>query len=241
MTTKMIAIMNEYTSNDNFWKNPFDRRNEWDFSYYGVTVLYYILSDFANLVKIPENTNKSTQISQLFNDGYKILTQKKLNELLDILHEYRIYFESESVNNIREDDERILAEKVIWALHKIASILPYLSLSYFPKREIIEEKQALQSGFSIYEISYSNKLIADRILPVLRTYKNLAINAPYYFDRFYTSDEGYEQWKWTIGKMITSFEWISHNHNNIKNEDVPNEVVFGLHSFAQYLIEMYQP
>lgn len=134
MTTKIIAIMNEYTSNDNFWKNPLDRRNEWDFSYYGVTVLYYILSDFANLVKIPENTNKSTQIPQLFNDGYKILTQKKLNELLDILHEYRIYFESESDNNIREEDERILAEKVIWALHKIASILPYLSLSYFPKR-----------------------------------------------------------------------------------------------------------
>lgn len=51
--------MNVYKNNEDFWRNPKDRRNVWDFSYYAITVLYYILSDYFSLIKIPEEETKS--------------------------------------------------------------------------------------------------------------------------------------------------------------------------------------
>ena len=45
--------MNVYKNNEDFWRDPNDRRNVWDFSYYAITVFYYILSDYFSLIKIP--------------------------------------------------------------------------------------------------------------------------------------------------------------------------------------------
>lgn len=138
-------------------------------------------------------------------------------------------------------EERIFAERVIRNLHKIASLLPWLNMSNFPIVKELPYDNTLQSGLSIQELSFPNKLIADRILPVLRTYTAVAVNNPRYFYRCYASNERDRQWDWTMSKMVASFEWLSINYNYTEDNEIPNEVVFGLHAFAEFLIEMNQP
>ena len=130
--------------------------------------------------------------------------------------------------------------KVTWSLHKIVSFLPWLNLSNFPVvNELSDDTQ--QSGFSIQELSFPNKLIADTILPVLRTFTKVAVNNPGFFYRCYTSNERNRQWDWTMSKMVEAFEWVSTNYNCTGNDEIPDEVVFGLHAFAEFAIEMFQP
>ena len=230
--------MNVYKNNEDFWRDPNDRRNVWDFSYYAITVFYYILSDYFSLIKIPEEETKYTLLPQLFNDDYKNISEKKVRELLGSLKQYRDFFESDE--DITDDEERELMGKVIWSLHKIVSFLPWLNLSNFPVvNELSDDTQ--QSGFSIQELSFPNKLIADTILPVLRTFTKEAVNNPGYFNRYYASNERARQWDWTMSKMVEAFEWLSANYNCTEDDEIPNEVVFGLHAFAEFLIEMNQP
>ena len=231
--------MNVYKNNEDFWKNPGDRRNIWDFSYYAVTVLYYILSDYSNLIEIPEEETKYNLHPQLFNDGYKNISKKIVRELLGSLKQYRDFFESDE--DITDDEERELMGKVIWSLHKIVSFLPWLNLSNFPIVKELSDDNTQQSGFSTEELSFPNKLIVDMILPVLRVYAEVAVNSPGYFYRYYASNERDRQWDWTMSKMVEAFEWLSANYNCTQDDEIPNEVVFGLHAFAEFLIEMNQP
>ena len=70
--------MNVYKNNEDFWRDPNDRRNVWDFSYYAITVFYYILSDYFSLIKIPEEETKYNLHPQLFNDDYKNISERIL-------------------------------------------------------------------------------------------------------------------------------------------------------------------
>lgn len=68
--------MNVYKNNEDFWRDPNDRRNVWDFSYYAITVFYYILSDYFSLIKIPEEETKYKLLPHLFNDDYKNISER---------------------------------------------------------------------------------------------------------------------------------------------------------------------
>ena len=231
--------MNVYKNNEDFWRDPNDRRNVWDFSYYAITVFYYILSDYFSLIKIPEEETKYKLLPHLFNDDYKNISEKKVRELLGCLKLYRNFFESE--DDITDDEERELVGKVIWSLHKIVSFLPWLNMSNFPVVKELSDDNTQQSGLSTDELSFPNKLIVDTILPVLRTFTKVAVNNPGFFYRCYTSNERNRQWDWTMSKMVEAFEWLSTNYNCTGNDEIPDEVVFGLHAFAEFLIEMNQP
>lgn len=231
--------MNVYKNNEDFWRNPEDRRNVWDFSYYSITVLYYILSDYFNLIKIPKEETKHQLLPQLLNDDYKNISEKIIWELLGCLKQYRNFFESE--DDMTGDEERIFTEKLIWSLHKIVSLLPWLNPANFSSVKELSDDITLQSGFSIEELSFPNKIIADMILPVLRTYTAVAINNPVFFYRCYTSNERGKQWDWTMSKMVAAFEWLSANYKCAGNNEIPDEIVFGFHAFAEFLIEMNQP
>ena len=91
------------------------------------------------------------------------------------------------------------------------------------------------------QFSFPNKLIADTILSVLIVYAEVAVNNPGYFYRYYASNERATQWDWTMSKMVEAFEWLSANYNCTQDDEIPNEVVFGLHTFAEFAIEMFQP
>lgn len=230
--------MNVYKNNEDFWRDSNDRRNVWDFSYYAVTVFDYILSDYFSLIKIPEEETKYNLLPQPFNDDYKYISERIVRELLGSLKQYRDFFESDE--DITDDEERELMGKVMWSLHKIVSFLPWLNMSNFPLVKVSDDN-TLQSGFSIQELSFPNKLIADMILSVLRTYVEVSVNNPGYFYRYYASNERDRQWDWTMSKMVAAFEWLSNNDNCTEDDEIPNEVVFGLHAFAEFLIEMNQP
>lgn len=231
--------MNVYKNNEDFWRDSNDRRNVWDFSYYAVTVFDYILSDYFSLIKIPEEETKSKLLPQLLNDDYNNLSEKKVRNLLGSLKQYRNFFESD--DDMTDDEERDLMGKVIWGLHKIVSFLPWLNISNFPVVKELSDDNTQQSGFSIKELSFPNKLIADTILPVLRTFTEVAVNSPGFFYRYYASNERNRQWDWTMSKMVDAFEWLSTNYNCKEDDEIPNEVVFGLHAFTEFLIEMNQP
>lgn len=230
--------MNVYKNNEDFWRDSNDRRNVWDFSYYAVTVFDYILSDYFSLIKIPEEETKYNLLPQPFNDDYKYISERIVQELLGSLKQYRDFFESE--DDRTDDKESELMRNVSWSLHKIVSFLPWLNMSNFPLVKVSDDN-TLQSGFSIQELSFPNKLIADMILSVLRTYVEVSVNNPGYFYRYYTSNERNRQWVWTMSKMVAAFEWLSTNYNCTENDEIPDEVVFGLHAFAEFLIEMNQP
>lgn len=230
--------MNVYKNNEDFWRDPNDRRNVWDFSYYAITVFYYILSDYFSLIKIPEEETKYNLLPQLFNYDYKNISERIVHELLGSLRQYRDFFESEEDRT--DDKESELMRNVSWSLHKIVSFLPWLNMSTFPLVKVSDDN-TLQSGFSIQELSFPNKLIADMILSVLRTYVEVSVNNPGYFYRYYASNERDRQWDWTMSKMVAAFEWLSNNDNCTEDDEIPNEVVFGLHAFAEFLIEMNQP
>ena len=72
--------MNVYKNNEDFWRDPNDRRNVWDFSYYAFTVFYYILSDYFSLIKIPEEETKYKLLPHLFNDDYKNISERIVQE-----------------------------------------------------------------------------------------------------------------------------------------------------------------
>lgn len=184
--------MNVYKNNEDFWRDPNDRRNVWDFSYYAVTVFDYILSDYFSLIKIPEEETKYNLLPQLFNDDYKYISERIVRELLGSLKQYRDFFESD--DDMTDDEERDLMGKVIWGLHKIVSFLPWLNMSNFPVVKELSDDNTQQSGFSIKELSFPNKLIADTILPVLRTFTEVAVNSPGFFYRYYASNERNRQW-----------------------------------------------
>lgn len=230
--------MNVYKNNEDFWRDSNDRRNVWDFSYYAVTVFDYILSDYFSLIKIPEEETKYNLLPQPFNDDYKYISERIVQELLGSLKQYRDFFESE--DDRTDDKESELMRNVSWSLHKIVSFLPWLNMSNFPLVKVSDDN-TLQSGFSIQELSFPNKLIADMILSVLRTYVEVSVNNPGYFYRYYASNERDRQWDWTMSKMVAAFEWLSNNDNCTEDDEIPNEVVFGLHAFAEFLIEMNQP
>ncbi len=230
--------MNVYKNNEDFWRDPNDRRNVWDFSYYAITVFYYILSDYFSLIKIPEEETKYNLLPQLFNYDYKNISERIVHELLGSLRQYRDFFESEE--DRIDDEESELMRNMSWSLHKIVSFLPWLNMSNFPLVKVSDDN-TLQSGFSIQELSFPNKLIADMILSVLRTYVEVSVNNPGYFYRYYASNERDRQWNWTMSKMVAAFEWLSNNDNCTEDDEIPNEVVFGLHAFAEFLIEMNQP
>lgn len=230
--------MNVYKNNEDFWRDSNDRRNVWDFSYYAITVFYYILSDYFSLIKIPEEETKYNLLPQLFNYDYKNISERIVHELLGSLRQYRDFFESEEDRT--DDKESELMRNVSWSLHKIVSFLPWLNMSTFPLVKVSDDN-TLQSGFSIQELSFPNKLIADMILSVLRTYVEVSVNNPGYFYRYYASNERDRQWDWTMSKMVAAFEWLSNNDNCTEDDEIPNEVVFGLHAFAEFLIEMNQP
>lgn len=208
-------------------------------SHITLTVLYYILSDYFSLIKVPEEETKYTLLPQILNDDYYNLSEKKVRNLLGSLKQYRNFFESG--DDMTDNEESELVGKVIWSLHKIVSFLPWLNISNFPVDKELSDDNTQQSGFSIQELSFPNKLIADRILPVLRTFAEVAVNNPGFFYRCYASNERDRQWDWTKSKMVVAFEWLSTNYNCTENDEIPDEVVFGLHTFAEFLIEMNQP
>lgn len=41
--------------------------------------------------------------------------------------------------------------------------------------------------------------------------------------------------------MVVAFEWLSTNYNCTGNDEIPDKVVFVIHTFAEFLIEMNQP
>ena len=183
--------------------------------------------------------NLNKLLPQLLNDDYNNLSEKEVRNLLGSLKQYRNFFESD--DDMTDDEERDLMGKVIWGLHKIVSFLPWLNMSNFPVVKELSDDNTQQSGFSIKELSFPNKLIADTILPVLKTFTKVAVNNPGFFYRCYTSNERNRQWVWTMSKMVAAFEWLSTNYNCTENDEIPDEVVFGLHAFAEFLIEMNQP
>ena len=208
-------------------------------SYYAITVFYYILSDYFSLIKIPEEETKYKLLPHIFNDDYKNISERIVQELLGSLKQYRDFFESE--DDRTDDEESELMRNMILSLHKMVSFLPWLNLSNFPIAKELSDNNTQQSGFSTEELSFPNKLIADTILSVLRVYAEVAVNNPGYFYRCYASNERDRQWDWTMSKMVASFEWLSINYNCTEDNEIPNEVVFGLHAFAEFLIEMNQP
>nr|QIM10813.1 hypothetical protein Muribac1_0220 [uncultured Muribaculaceae bacterium] len=231
--------MNVYKNDEDFWRNPEDRRNVWDFSYYAITVLYYILSDYFSVIKIPEEETKYKLLPQILNDDYNNLSEKKVRNLLGSLKQYRNFFESE--DDMTDDEERVFAEKLVWNLHKIISLLPWLNMYNFSFVKGLSDDITLQSGFSFQELLFPNKIIADKILPVLRSFTEVSINNPGFFYRCYTSNERGRQWDWIMSKMVTAFEWLSTNYKCTGNNEIPDEIVFGFHAFAEFLIEMNQP
>lgn len=115
--------------------------------------------------------------------------------------------------------------RVLFGLHHFAICLPYLNAEY----TTVDDEDYAQT----------NRLIAKRILPVLKDFAACTQFPPNYFCRIYPDiKDQCAHWDAALQEMIFAFEYLTepakyHNERDIKRMQT------GLHLFAEYLQEMY--
>lgn len=115
--------------------------------------------------------------------------------------------------------------RVLFGLHHFAICLPFLNAEYIA----VDNEDYAQT----------NRLIAKRILPVLKDFAKCTQHPPGYFCRIYPDiKDQCAHWDAALQEMIFAFEYLTdptkHHH-----ESAIKRMQTGLHLFAEYLQEMY--
>lgn len=247
---------------DNLYVNVGDelinRENVWHFYAYFADEAAQILHEFMAVADI---TDDSVKGSMRFGDHpVKVMGKKQFSEimgslgiLVDYYKQVTEYYDCRTATykgreiNFEHGD---IIVSLLNDLHLFVNILPYLNERHYM---LSQEKYEAESyhKYSFEELLNLDHSLAKRILPTFTWFAEHSIFCPKHLDRLFTfprqriseSEEynGFNRWRNALFTMVNAWEWLKNRKTSKKSgewEDVPDEIYYGLHLFAEYLPEM---
>lgn len=243
----------EYEDPEEFVK----REDVWFFNAYFTEIAAGLFDEFMEIAEISE-TSKGYMEYDVY--PVKAIGRKQFNEIKDALGFLVEYFKQItdrcSYNGVEykfSDIDFVRGETIVPilnALHLFVNILPYLnSRHYVLSQERYEEER--YHKFAFEELQNLDRTLAKIILPTFTWFAEHSISSPMQFHRLYTFPKPrghnsgeydcWEQWIEALCKMVNAWEWIrdrdSFTSCNLW-ESVPDEIYYGLHLFAEFLLEL---
>lgn len=227
-----------------------NRENVWHFYAYFASEATCILQEFLELCDIPEKspvkcfevTSPSMSIGM---DGFDKI-KEALEMLIDYFEKGGLILNGQEINLEWGDPVRSLTE----SLHLFMNLLPYLNLRHYDLSKDRYDDEKYHS-YSFEELQHLDQTLARRIFPTFRWFANHTIFSPQYFKRMfnyprptnYKSSQfiSYKQWDKALEPMVEAWQWLRDrkpSKQKVEWEDIPDEVYYGLHLFAEYLPEM---
>lgn len=242
------------TVNSDDGSEVINRENVWHFYAYFAGEAGQLLQEFMQIADIPKDSVRFGEHPvkaigrELFNnmlDAFCLLTDY-FKQMTDHYYLEGFEYHGREINFERGDTIVSLLNN----LHEFVNILPYLNSRYYTlSKEKYEEDR--YHGFSYEELQSLDRTLAKRILPTFIWFANHSIFSPQYFKRMFnypkpsnkttSSVWSYKQWTDALIAMVTSWEWLKDRKvDDCKDgwEQVPDEIYYGLHLFAEYLPEM---
>lgn len=229
-----------------------DRINVWDFYYFAAATIVPLLEDFRDVAAFkitksrsifanrpPEEWISTTEFSDMISS---------INLLVRYFNEGALVYKGREIDFARGDNIADLSN----ALHLFANCLPYLNDRHFKISEERYGDAPTGRHCDFDELCNLDKTIARRIFPTLQTFAAASIFPPKYFNHMYDSyaipdssrlrnNIGWDKWKEALETMVESWKWILERKPEVTPEgleNVPENIYYGLHLFAEYLPEM---
>ena len=233
------------------------RENVWHFYAYFAENAAQALHEFINAAEITDNPSRF--LDQWHNpvSSMGIKHFRQIMDALQLLIDYyklatdHYYYEPFIINGREINFEHGDTDATLLnTLHQFVNILPYLNNRHYvlSKKRYDEEKY---HRYSFEELQNLDQTLSKRILPTFVWFANHSIFSPKSFERIYnyprplnherSSYCSSKQWDTALTAMVKSWEWLKNRkpiQSNSEWEDIPNEIYYGLHHFAEYLPEM---
>lgn len=251
-------MMRAYTANgDDESEEIINREDVWHFYAYFAGNAFQLLREFLEVADI---INESEGDIRFGDHPVKAVGMKQFKGIVDAFellidyykqitdhyeHEGFVY-QSREIDFERGDTIVSLLD----SLHLFVNILPYLNKRHYAlSKELYDERR--YHRFTFEELENLDRTLAKTILPTFVWFANHSIFCPKQLSRLYTYPKPngsnsfnyncHEQWGRYLTSMVDAWEWIRDRKVSIINdkwEDVPDEIYYGLHLFAEYLPEM---
>lgn len=236
------------------WLN---REDVWYFYAYFSATTFQILDEFIKIADIPTESEGYIQIND---NPVKSMCLTQFDDILDAFSLLIDYYHSKTDHyNYEEfvykgrviDFERgDTIVSLLTNLHLFVNVLPYLNSRHF---QLSKERYDTEKfhKYSYEELEHLDRTLVKSILPTFLWFANHSIFCPKQLTRLYgypkqkgQSSNNYncsKQWDIYLSAMVKSWEWLKDREIHKKNtdwENVPDEIYYGFHLFAEYLPEM---
>lgn len=232
-------------------KEMINRENVWHFYAYFASEAASLIQEFVEICDITEKTYMDIMThnyppsERIGREGFNNI-MKTLAMLIDYYKHGELIMNGQEINFEHGDTILSLTE----GLHLLMNVLPYLNLRHFTiSKERYEEIR--YHLYSFEELQHLDRTLAIMILPTFTWFATHSIFSPQYFHRMYnyphpnyidTSTIGsFAHWNQALEAMVEAWEWLKERRQTTVQtewEDVPDEIYYGLHLFAEYLPEM---
>ena len=229
-----------------------NREDVWHFYAYFAREAAGILHEFLDICDLPDDSHiriwtlQDTPPSESVGQEGFDAVMDALGMLIDYFDKGGLVLNGQEINLEWGDPVRSLTE----GLHLFINVLPYLNQWHYDlSRERYDEEK--YHRYSFEELQHLDQTLAIRILPTFTWFADHSIFTPKYFERMYdypkpmnhksTMSSCFGYWHEALGSMLKSWQWLRDrkpNNQKVKWEDIPDEIYYGLHLFAEYLPEM---
>ena len=229
-----------------------DRINVWEFYYFAAATIVPLLEDFMDVAEFmaydkPRLVGCSLPEEYVTPDDFGNMISA-ISLLVRYNNEGGLVYEGRDIDFERGDSIAELTN----ALHQFANLLPYLNDRHFTMSEERYDDAPAGKHCSFDELCNLDKTIARRIFNTLQVFAAYSLFPPPNFERrFYSCpvpDTSLtkdcvlrDEWNKAIEAMVESWRWILERKPVVTDngcENVPEEIYYGLHLFAEYLPEM---
>ena len=210
-----------------------DRHNVWEFYYFAAATIVPLLEDFLDVAefRFQEGLLRMPYRLRLPEEIVGAEDFKEMISAINLLVRYNseggLIYGGREINF--EGGDRIT--ELTKALHLCVNLLPYLNDRHFNMSEERYEDAPNGRHCSFDELCNLDKEIAQRIL--------FTYPLPY---SARSDDYNFSiHWNNALEAMVGSWDWILEREPSVTDEgweNVPENVFYGLHLFAEYLPEM---
>lgn len=224
----------------------FDRADIWFFYAYFAEIAKSLLSDFMDVAEIKPGSCGNL-MSYFHNPPHQSVGRKdfdKIDKAFGMLIDYYknggLKYRGRKINFEHGDTIKGLTD----ALHLFVNILPYLNDRHYSLSK--ERHDGLKyKASSFRELCNLDRTLAKAIYPTLSIFANLSVFYPRYFQRMYVYPirewYNHDEWDRALDTMVSAWKWLTERRPSVDEvgwEEVPRDVYYGLHLFAEYLPEM---
>lgn len=247
----MNKRIDNYDANDD--DELINREDIWHFYAYFAEESAGILHEFLEICDIPKESSDLLKYmlpgippSESFGSNAFDAIMKAFAMLIEHFKKGSLILNGQEINLEWGDSVRSLTE----GLHLFMNVLPYLNLRHYDlSKERYDQKK--YHNYSFEELQHLGRTLAKRIFPTFSWFASHTIFTPKYFVRMYeyprpinhksTLLTSSRQWHKALKSMLKSWHWLKDcapKDQKVELEDIPDDIYYGLHLFAEYLPEM---